>query len=83
MTYRYEQVTARSEFQFNQVEGLAIGYNITLSDLKGTMTAFARRFFGADKRTRFRCSDRTGIPWKADSALHGPESHSRRICSEI
>jgi phenylalanyl-tRNA synthetase alpha chain len=56
MCYRYEQISARSEVQFNQVEGLVVGHNIRLSDLKGTMTAFAQRFFGADKQTRFRCS---------------------------
>jgi phenylalanyl-tRNA synthetase alpha chain len=54
MCYRYEQVSARSEIQFNQVEGLAIGTNITFSDLKGTLVAFARRLFGDDVRTRFR-----------------------------
>jgi phenylalanyl-tRNA synthetase alpha chain len=56
MVYRYEQVTARSEMQFNQVEGLAVGRNITLADLKGTMSEFARRMYGAEQRIRFRCS---------------------------
>lgn len=56
MVYRYEQQSVRSEFQFHQVEGLAVGYHITLADLKGTMAAFARRYFGADKQVRFRCS---------------------------
>ncbi len=35
MCFRYEQITARSEIQFNQVEGLAVGKNITFADLKG------------------------------------------------
>lgn len=56
MVYRYEQVTARSEMQFNQVEGMAIGRNITLADLKGTMTEFARQMYGSDQQIRFRCS---------------------------
>jgi phenylalanyl-tRNA synthetase alpha chain len=56
MCYRYEQITARSEIQFNQVEGLAVGRNITFGDLKGTLTAFARRFFGSQVRTRFRAA---------------------------
>jgi phenylalanyl-tRNA synthetase alpha chain len=56
MCYRYEQISARSEVQFNQVEGLAVGHNIRLTDLKGTMAAFARRLYGADRRVRFRCS---------------------------
>jgi phenylalanyl-tRNA synthetase alpha chain len=56
MCYRYEQVSARSEIQFNQVEGLAVGRRITFGDLKGTLTAFARRFFNPDVRTRFRAA---------------------------
>lgn len=54
MCFRYEQITARSEVQFNQVEGLAVGRNITFSDLKGTLSDFARRMFGQNARTRFR-----------------------------
>jgi phenylalanyl-tRNA synthetase alpha chain len=54
MCYRYEQVTARSEIQFLQVEGLAVGKHVTMTDLKGTLTDFARRMFGAKVRTRFR-----------------------------
>ena len=56
MCYRNEQVTARSESQFTQVELLAVGDNITFADLKGTLTEFARRMFGADRQTRFRAS---------------------------
>jgi phenylalanyl-tRNA synthetase alpha chain len=54
MCYRYEQITARSEIQFYQVEGLAIGRRITMADLKGTLTAFAHALFGPKVRTRFR-----------------------------
>jgi phenylalanyl-tRNA synthetase alpha chain len=56
MCYRNEQITARSEIQFTQVEGLAVGDNITFADLKGTLTEFARRLFGANRQTRFRAS---------------------------
>jgi phenylalanyl-tRNA synthetase alpha chain len=56
MCFRSEQITARSEVQFNQVEGLAVGENITFADLKGTLSDFARRMFGQDVRTRFRAS---------------------------
>jgi phenylalanyl-tRNA synthetase alpha chain len=56
MCYRYEQVSARSEVQFYQVEGLAVGRHITLADLKGTLTSFARRAFGGEVKTRFRAS---------------------------
>jgi phenylalanyl-tRNA synthetase alpha chain len=56
MCYRYEQVSARYESQFTQVEGLAVGENITFSDLKGTLSDFARRIFHQDVRARFRAS---------------------------
>jgi phenylalanyl-tRNA synthetase alpha chain len=56
MCFRSEQITARSEVQFNQVEGLAVGENITFADLKGTLSDFARRMFGQNVRTRFRAS---------------------------
>lgn len=56
MVYRYEQITARSEVQFHQVEGIAVGRNITMSDLKGTIAAFAERFYGAGTQVRFRAS---------------------------
>lgn len=56
MCYRYEQINARKETQFNQLEVLAVGKNITLGDLKGTVSDFARRIFGQNIRTRFRAS---------------------------
>ncbi|HVN55121.1 MAG TPA: phenylalanine--tRNA ligase subunit alpha [Anaerolineaceae bacterium] len=56
MCYRYEQISARKDIQFTQVEGLAVGEHITFGDLKGTLTNFARRFFGQNVRTRFRAS---------------------------
>jgi phenylalanyl-tRNA synthetase alpha chain len=56
MCYRYEQVSARKEIQFTQVEGLAVGKNITFGDLKGTLVNFAVRMFGENLRNRFRAS---------------------------
>lgn len=56
MCYRYEQVTARAEMMFHQVEGLAIGRNITMADLKGVIVEFANQIYGAGRRLRFRCS---------------------------
>ncbi len=54
--YRYEQISARSEHQFYQVEGLAIGHAIALTDLIGTLTEFARRLYGPERRIRIRGS---------------------------
>ena len=54
--YRYEQITARAEHQFYQVEGLAVGHGISMADLIGTLTEFAHRFYGAEGRIRIRSS---------------------------
>jgi len=54
--YRYEQINARHETQFNQIEVLAVGKNITLGDLKGTLSDLARRLFGQEIHIRFRAS---------------------------
>ncbi len=56
MCYRYEAITTRSEIQFQQVEGLVVGEHVTMTDLKGTITAFARRLFGQERQVRFRSS---------------------------
>jgi phenylalanyl-tRNA synthetase alpha chain len=56
MCYRYEQVTTRAELMFTQVEGLAVGQNINMADLKGTITDFAKRMFGEGRKVRFRAS---------------------------
>ena len=39
---------------FHQIEGIVIDKNITFSDLKGTMSAFARHMWGDLTRVRFR-----------------------------
>lgn len=56
MCYRFEQITPRSEAQFHQVEGLVIGRNIRMSDLKGTIHEFAKRMFKPDVKMRYRAS---------------------------
>lgn len=54
--YRHEDVTARAEMMFYQVEGLVVGHNITFSDLKGTLVNFVNQMFGEGRRLRFRKS---------------------------
>lgn len=56
MCYRNEAISTRSEIQFLQVEGLCIGENVTMADLKGTIHAFARRMFGPERQIRIRSS---------------------------
>ncbi len=53
--YRYEASDATHTPMFYQIDGLAIDEGITMADLKGTLYEFARRFFGEDRKVRFRC----------------------------
>lgn len=41
---------------FHQIEGLVVDEHITLSDLKGILDEFAKRFFNENTKTRFRPS---------------------------
>lgn len=41
---------------FHQVEGLLVDKGVTFANLKGTLDAFVRAFFGANTKTRFRPS---------------------------
>lgn len=54
LVYRYEATDATHITQFYQIDGLAVDRGITMSDLKGTLYEFARRFFGEDRKVRFR-----------------------------
>jgi phenylalanyl-tRNA synthetase alpha chain len=56
MCYRNEAISTRSEIQFLQVEGLVVGEGVKMADLKGTITDFARRMFGAERQVRIRSS---------------------------
>ena len=52
-TYRPDNDATHSP-QFHQIEGLAVDTDVTLSDLKGTLLAFVRAIFGADRQIRLR-----------------------------
>ena len=53
--YRRDDDATHSH-QFTQIEGLVVGENISLSDLKGTLEVFAKKMFGEDRKVRFRAS---------------------------
>ncbi|RAP38270.1 phenylalanine--tRNA ligase subunit alpha [Candidatus Marinamargulisbacteria bacterium SCGC AAA071-K20] len=53
--YRYDADTSHSPV-FHQIEGLYVDKNVTLADLKGTLTTFLHSFFGQDYDVRFRSS---------------------------
>jgi len=54
--YRRDNFDATHTPMFTQVEGLVVDEGISLADLKGTLNAFAERFFEARVKTRFRPS---------------------------
>ena len=53
--YRYEASDATHVPMFHQIDGVAVDEDITMADLKGTLYEFARRFFGEERKVRFRC----------------------------
>lgn len=54
--YRRDNDDATHSHQFMQCEGLVLGENITLADLKGNLLMMARRIFGEDREIRLRPS---------------------------
>ena len=54
--FRRDDDDATHSHQFNQIEGLVVGENISLADLKGTLEVFAKKMFGEDRSVRFRPS---------------------------
>ena len=54
--YRRDDLDLTHTPMFQQVEGLVVGDGITMADLKGTVTAFARELFEPDTKVQFRPS---------------------------
>ncbi|HCY06660.1 MAG: phenylalanine--tRNA ligase subunit alpha [Erysipelotrichaceae bacterium] len=54
--YRRDDDDATHSHQFMQAEGLLVGENITLSDLKGTLDIMAKAMFGKTRNIRIRPS---------------------------
>ena len=52
--FRSDEVDATHSPSFHQVEGLVIGKNVTMADLKGTLDQFATSFFGPKTKTKLR-----------------------------
>ena len=53
--YRRDDDATHSH-QFTQIEGLVVGENVSLSDLKGTLEKLCKNLFGNDREIRFRAS---------------------------
>ena len=54
--YRNEAISARAHCFFHQVEGLYIDEDVSFTDLKQVLLAFAREMFGPDTKIRLRPS---------------------------
>jgi phenylalanyl-tRNA synthetase alpha chain len=54
--YRRDNLDLTHSPAFGQVEGLAVGEGLSLTDLKGTLLAFAQQMFSPTVRVRFRPS---------------------------
>ena len=52
--FRADEVDATHSPSFHQVEGLVVGKDVTMADLKGTLDQFAREFFGPGTKTKLR-----------------------------
>ena len=54
--YRRDDLDLTHTPMFTQMEGLVVGEDVSLADLKGTLLAFARDMFSETSRVRFRPS---------------------------
>ncbi|MCS7009564.1 MAG: phenylalanine--tRNA ligase subunit alpha, partial [Chthoniobacterales bacterium] len=52
--YRRDEIDATHLAQFHQLEGLCVGPDVSLADLKGTILFFLREMFGPSVQCRFR-----------------------------
>ena len=52
--FRYEATDASHHFQFNQIEGLMIGDDVSVANFKAVLSSFFEKFFDSDIETRLR-----------------------------
>ena len=55
-TFRNEATDAGHEMQFHQIEGLLVGENISMANLKAVLLEFFKQFFGPSANIRLRPS---------------------------
>jgi len=82
--YRYEATDATHTPMFHQIEGLAVDQGIGMADLKGTLFEFARRFFGPERKVRFRCDYFPFVEPGAEMAVECAICHGEgcRLCGD-
>jgi phenylalanyl-tRNA synthetase alpha chain len=71
--FRFEAQDASHEWQFTQLEGLAVDRHIRMTDLKGVLQELARQLFGPERKVRFRCDFfpfvEPGVDFSVDCAV--------------
>ncbi|MDD3334394.1 MAG: phenylalanine--tRNA ligase subunit alpha [Eubacteriales bacterium] len=82
--YRADEVDATHSPVFHQMEGLVVDENVSMSDLRGTLEAFAKKLYGADVSTRFRPSFFPFTEPSAEVDLTCSACHGKgcRICKD-
>lgn len=52
--FRYDSPDATHSPMFHQIEGLVVGKDVTMAQLKGTLDNFVQKLFGDETKTKFR-----------------------------
>ena len=52
--FRYEATDSSHHFQFNQIEGLMVGSDVSVANFKSVMSSFFEKFFDDEIETRLR-----------------------------
>jgi phenylalanyl-tRNA synthetase alpha chain len=82
ITHRYEATAATHLSMFSQIGGVAGDANLGMASRNGTRPEFARRFFGPDRRVRFRCDFFPYVEPGAEMAVECAVCHGEgcRLC---
>ncbi|MGX4598411.1 phenylalanine--tRNA ligase subunit alpha [Faecalimicrobium sp. JNUCC 81] len=52
--FRFDSPDATHSPMFHQIEGLVVGKDVTMAQLKGTLNMFVKKLFGEETKTKFR-----------------------------
>lgn len=82
--YRKDDDDATHSHQFMQMEGLVVGHNITLADLKGTLELLAKSMFDSERVIRFRPSyfQFTEPSVEVDVSCHVCDGKGCHVCKQ-
>ncbi len=78
--YRYEATDATHGWMLYQIDGIAVDKGITMADLKGTLYEFARRYFGDNRKVRFRVDYFPFVEPGAELAVECCDNEECRVC---